>query len=140
MSQKNILVCVTQQKSCDRLIDFGLQLKKAETDQLHVLHVIKDDWKYFGTLKQEDALEYLFDAAQSRGAQLTVLKAKDIENTLVQFAEANQITDFVMGESLEEQAQQNMIRRVQSKSKRSYRFSVIPLDEPRASRRSRFSS
>lgn len=125
---KKILVCVTQQKSCERLIDFGFNLINSESDELHVIHVVKENWKYFGQLEEKDALEYLFDVSKKKDAMLTVLKAKDIEKTLADFSEANKITDIVMGESLEKSEQQNMINRLQDKTKIKVRFSVVPLD------------
>lgn len=126
--KKKVLVCVTQQKSCERLIDFGFKLINSEVDELHVIHVVKENWKYFGQLEEKDALEYLFEVSKQRNAALTVLKAKDIERTLAEFSEKNKITDIVMGESLEKSEQQNMINRLQDQTKIKVNFSVVALD------------
>lgn len=123
-----VLVCVTQQRSCERLIEQGRLLLADENDSIHVVHVVKEDWKYFGQLKEPDALEYLFEAAQSVGAELTVIKDRDIENTLAIFAKKHNITDIVMGESLEKEKQQNMIKRLQSKTK-NYRFHIVSVSQ-----------
>lgn len=98
-------------------------------DELHVVHVVKENWKYFGVLKEADALEYLFDVSKSHGAFLTVLKAKDIEQTLSGFAEKNGIDQIVMGESLEVSAQQNMIKRLQKHTSKKMKFRVVPISE-----------
>lgn len=126
--KKKVLVCVTQQKSCERLIDFGFKLINSEVDELHVIHVVKENWKYFGQLEEKDALEYLFEVSKQRNAALTVLKAKDIERTLAEFSEKHKITDIVMGESLEKSEQQNMINRLQDQTKIKVNFSVVALD------------
>ncbi|MGX8796021.1 universal stress protein [Fusibacter sp. JL298sf-3] len=126
--KKRVLVCVTQQKSCERLIDFGVNLIKTDNDELHVIHVVKENWKYFGQLEEQDALEYLFEVSKKQNAMLTVIKAKDIEKTLADFSEENKITDIVMGESLEKSEQQNMINRLQDKTRIKVRFQIVPLD------------
>lgn len=128
-AKKNIMVCVTQQKSCERLIRRGAEIRNQFDGELHVIHVVKEGWKYFGKLKESDALEYLFDRSKSYGADLTVIKAPDIEETLKTFAEKNDIDIVVMGESLEKSAQQNMIRRFKNKLKRDILIDVVPLKE-----------
>ncbi|OJV66412.1 MAG: hypothetical protein BGO41_02985 [Clostridiales bacterium 38-18] len=125
---KKIMVCVTQQKSCERLIDFGVTLRTNDADELHVIHVVKENWKYFGQLEEKDALDYLFEASKSKDAALTVLKAKDIEKTLSQFADKNKITDIIMGESFEGDEQQNMINRLQEQMTKKVKFFVVPLN------------
>ena len=122
------MVCVTQQKSCERLIDFGVTLRTNDADELHVIHVVKENWKYFGQLEEKDALDYLFEASKSKDAALTVLKAKDIEKTLSQFADKNKITDIIMGESFEGDEQQNMINRLQEQMTKKVKFYIVPLN------------
>lgn len=125
---KKIMVCVTQQKSCERLIDFGVTLRTNDADELHVIHVVKENWKYFGQLEEKDALDYLFEASKSKDAALTVIKAKDIEKTLSQFADKNKITDIIMGESFEGDEQQNMINRLQEQMTKKVKFYIVPLN------------
>lgn len=130
---KKIMVCVTQQKSCERLIDYGVKLVTNDADELHVIHVVKENWKYFGQLEEKDALDYLFEASKSKNAMLTVVKAKDIEKALSDFATKHKITDIIMGESFEGSEQQNMIHRLQEKTKIQVRFLIVPThieDEP----------
>lgn len=126
---KDIMVCVTQQKSCERLIKRGAEIKNKFDGDLHVIHVVKDGWKYFSKLKESDALEYLFDISKSYGADLTVIKAPDIEETLMSFAEKNNIEVVVMGESLEKSSQQNMIERFKRKLNRNIILDIVPIKE-----------
>jgi len=125
---KRIMVCVTQQKSCERLIDFGDRLVISDADELHVIHIVKENWKYFGQLEEKDALDYLFEASKAKNAMLTVVKAKDIEKALSDFAAKNKITDVIMGESFEGSEQQNMIRRLQEKMHTPVTFLIVPVN------------
>ncbi|MBN2897400.1 MAG: universal stress protein [Clostridia bacterium] len=121
------MVCVTQQKSCERLIERGATLNDSKHGQLFVVHVVKENWKYFGSLKESDALEYLFDVSKEHGGELHVMKSHDIESTLNAFAEKNKIDIVVMGESLEQTVQQNMIKRLQNKATKEIHFDIVPL-------------
>ncbi|MDW7660111.1 MAG: universal stress protein [Bacillota bacterium] len=125
--RKRVLVCVTQQKSCERLIEFGRNLVNSDKDELHVIHVVKENWKYFGQLEEKDALDYLFEVSKEHNAMLSVFKAKDIEKALSDFAEKHKITDIVMGESLERNEQQNMINRLQDQTEIKVRFLIVPV-------------
>lgn len=126
-NKKRIMVCVTQQKSCERLILHADNIKKHESDEIHVVHVVKENWKYFGMLKESDALDYLFESSKSYGASLSVIKATDIEETLKSYAEKNKIDIIIMGESLESTAQQNMIKRLQKKTTKEVEFDIVAI-------------
>lgn len=125
MENQKIMVCVTQQKQCKRLIERAHTLKRHEDDELFVIHVVKENWRYFGQLKEADALEYLFESAKEFGATLNVFKAKDIESTLANFAQKESVDVIVMGESLEKDLQQNMINRLQEKTIKDVDFEVV---------------
>lgn len=128
MTNKNknrIMICVTQQRSCERLIQRGAQLR-INNDELFVIHVVKDDWKYFSQMKESDALEYLFDVSKQVQANLTVLKSPDIEQTLSEFAKKNKVNIIIMGESKEKEVQQNMIKRLKGKIETDVSFDIVP--------------
>jgi len=121
------MVCVTQQKSCERLIKRGAELCKPQ-DELLVVHVVKENWRYFGKLKEADALEYLFDISKAYDAALSVIKDMDIEGALTKFAYEEQVDIIVMGESLETTKQQNMINRLENKLNRDVTIEIVPLE------------
>jgi len=121
------MVCVTQQKSCERLIKRGAELCKPQ-DELLVVHVVKENWRYFGKLKEADALEYLFDISKAYDATLSVIKEMDIEGALTKFAYEEQVDTIVMGESLETTKQQNMINRLENKLNRDVIIEIVPLE------------
>lgn len=122
------MICVTQQKSCERLIAKGARLRM-KGDELYVIHVVKEDWRYFSEMKESDALDYLFEVSKQYSANLTVLKSPEIETTLSDFADKHDVNIIVMGESKERLAQQNMIRRLQGKIDAPVSFEIVPETE-----------
>lgn len=108
----NVMVCVTQQKSCEKLIKKGVELLTNDQDELSVIHVIKDDWRYFSEMKESDALEYLYTVSKEADAELMVYKSDNIEKTLSEKAKSHNVSTIVMGQSLEKAKQQNMIKRL----------------------------
>ena len=92
----NIMVCVTNQKSCDKLISRGVE-RAGSGAKLFVVHCVQTGHNFMGTPFEGDAIEYLFTAAQLAGAGLDLLRAKDVENALVDYALAHDITLMVLG-------------------------------------------
>jgi len=94
---KKIMVCVTQQKTCDRLIKHGAEKLGSEKDELSVMHIAKEGYDFLGNHKEGEALEYLFQKSKEYGANLTVIRSTDVLKTLIEQSEKNEITDIVMG-------------------------------------------
>ena len=99
----NIMVCVTKQKTCQRLINFGTDLRKNEDDQLFVIHVTKPDYDFLGNTEEGEALEFLFQKAKDADASLTVERSENAIETLIEIARKNQITHVVVGQSGEKE-------------------------------------
>jgi len=107
---KNILVCVTQQKTCERLIRKAAALNHERQGDLYVIHVAKNEWNFLDNAKEGEALEYLFDISKSVGANLTVLKSDSIVNTIADFVRENRISLVILGESLNDHKENNFYR------------------------------
>lgn len=101
MQNENVMVCVTQQITCERLIHYGRLFRDKINGQLHVIHVTGEDQNFLGNVKENEALEYLFNISNKSGADLTVLRSKNIENTIIKFVIENNITHIVLGENKE---------------------------------------
>lgn len=99
----NVLACVTQQKSCERLIHKAAMLK-SENGSLYVIHVSKQKWNFLDNTKDGEAMEYLFSVSKSYGADLTVLNSDRVAETIAQFAQHYQIDLIVIGETPEGQS------------------------------------
>lgn len=93
-----MMVCVTNQRSCEKLINRGMELASKDTE-MHVVHCVHTGRNFMGTPYEADAIEYLFTAAQLAGAELTLLRADDVDDALVEYANANLANVIVMGAS-----------------------------------------
>lgn len=96
---ENIMVCVTGQKTCQRLIDYGKNLLASEEDRLFVIHVSAAAGHFLDTKEEGEALDFLYEKAMEAGASLTVEKADDVIGALARIAEENGITKVVAGQS-----------------------------------------
>lgn len=124
MMDNRILVCVTQQKTCERLIKTGAALRDELGGELFIIHAALNGLKFLGNSKEGDALEYLFGISKSVGAELTVLRSDNILKTITGFAKDNRITDIVVGESND--AQNNNILIDLQRKLVSVDFHIIP--------------
>ena len=95
---ENIMVCVTKQRTCQRLIDYGKTLMSSD-DTIHIIHVTGSDYNFLGDSEENKALEFLYEKSREVGADLTVLKSDDTILTLCSLAKENEITKMVVGAS-----------------------------------------
>ena len=56
----NVLVCVTQQQTCDRLITYGRKLADENGGDLMIIHIDSYEFKYLAGSDDGEALEYLY--------------------------------------------------------------------------------
>lgn len=101
MHNKKVMVCVTQQKTCERLIEDGYKEIRNDRDELYVVHVVNENETFLYENNDGDALEYLFRISKKVGADLTVIRSKDVTKAMIDFAKDNKITNIVMGTSPE---------------------------------------
>lgn len=105
---RKIMVCVTEQKTCDRLILFGHDLMLSKNDELYIIHISRSE-NFLNISKAGDALEYLYEKALEYGANLTVLKSENVLDSMVGFIDKNRITHVVLGQSGETQKENNIV-------------------------------
>lgn len=74
-----VLVLVTDQLSCDRLILAGRQLADAFQCVLEVQNIAR-----FGSAPDPEAIEHLYQISRDAGARMTVHYSEDPERSLVQ--------------------------------------------------------
>lgn len=97
-TEGNIMVCVTQQKTCERLIGSGAKLKESIGSDIYVIHVVKNNDNFLCNESEPDALQYLFNISKDAGADLTVLRSENVVETLINFANEKNIGYVVLGE------------------------------------------
>lgn len=114
--QNNIMVCVTQQKTCEKLIRIGYEVySRAENATLYVIHVVNENDKLLFNLSDGDALEYLFEITKELGADLVIKRSKDVIKTLVDFASEKEISHIVLGNATDITATKNFEQKLRRK-------------------------
>lgn len=108
----NVLVCVTQQKTCERLIRKAGELSEHIQGDLFIIHVAKNEWNFLDNIREGEALEYLFGISKSVGANLTVLKSNKIVEAIVSFAREHSIRHIVVGQSPNDHKENNFYRQL----------------------------
>jgi len=96
-----VLVCVTGQKTCERLILEGADIAKGLGAELSVLHVAAHGLNFLGNPLEGEALEYLYGISSRHGAAMTLIRADDVTRTILHHAEQIDATHLVMGHAKE---------------------------------------
>jgi len=125
-NSKNIMVCVTQQKTCERLIMDGYKALVNDKDKLFIIHVVNENENFLYDSNDGDALEYLFGVSKKVGADLTVIRSNNVIEAIENFAVNKKITNIVMGASPDGQDIEN--HRIALKLKKSLQnveFTII---------------
>ena len=82
MENASVLVCVTDQKRCERLIVAGAAISREIGARLVVLHVARPGGKMLEGEDAPQALEYLLQVSVSHGADMVVIRSSDVVGTL----------------------------------------------------------
>ena len=72
------MVCVTKQKTCQRLIDYGKSLMTSDEDTMHIIHVAGIDYNFLGDSEDGRALEYLYENKRLVNGRLAMIKGADL--------------------------------------------------------------
>ncbi|HPD89933.1 MAG: universal stress protein [Anaerovoracaceae bacterium] len=123
---KNIMVCVTQQKTCDRLINYGFQLLEETKGELYIIHVAHYEFKFLGNTEEGEALDYLYEKALEYGANLTVVRSNHVLDTLIDLVEKNKIGHLVLGQSGESNDGNNMVSMLEERLSKKTEILVVP--------------
>lgn len=121
----NILVCVTQQKTCERLINKAYELAKEYGGNLFILNVVKSDLNFLDSARESEALEYLFGISKKVGANLSVLKSDDILRTIAEYADDNEIDFIVLGKSPDKNAGERFKKKLNSLLKNGIEIRIL---------------
>lgn len=92
----SILVCVTGQKSCERLIRRGAELAREAGVMLNVLHVVRPGGNVLGFVNEPQALEYLLRVSVENGASMYVRREDDVVKAILTAAR-NEAASVIVG-------------------------------------------
>ena len=121
------MVCVTQQKTCERLIRKGAEMRDQEGGKLLVVHVTPTNLQVLGNYEQPEALDYLYEISKSVSAEMTVIRSKDTVETMENFAKNNDVSTIVLGESLKSSKENNIITELQKRLGKRMMIKIIPV-------------
>ncbi len=108
----NVLICVTRQKACERLIRAGHKVALKKGGRLYVVHVARIGENFLGNPKEGEALDYLFNISKQVGAEMIVQRSNKIADILVDFVEKHNIGVMVLGESPQPENENAIIRQL----------------------------
>ncbi len=125
---KNVMVCVTKQKTCERLIRRGYEYLGDEEGELYIIHVAHYELNFMESDKEGEALEYLYEKALEFGANLTVVRSNHVIDTLAELVSKNSITDLILGESGENSGESQFLTKLRNKVKGKAEIIVVPAE------------
>lgn len=111
--QTRIMVCVTRQKACKRLIEIGKKVSKEMAGELFVVHVVKTGSNFLGNPDEGEALDYLYEISKKANATMSVLRSDDVVQTLVDFANEYEANMIIAGESPEVKDKHSIIKQLE---------------------------
>ena len=97
--KEKVMVCVTRQKTCERLIKLGAMLAERRHCEMTVVHALRPEDAILGSADESEALEYLFEKASQYGGEVKMIRAADSAGALVNCAEECGATMIVLGAS-----------------------------------------
>ena len=99
MPDNRILVCVTDQPQCARLIRKGRELADESSAHLSVLHVRTRQKTMMGNPDISAALNQLYADAREAEAEMEIISSTEVEKTIADYAKDQQVTAIVIGTS-----------------------------------------
>ena len=97
MDESRVLVCVTGQRTCERLIAEGSRIAIERDAELSVVHVAKKGAELLDAFSEAEALEYLFKVSSDHGADMTVIRSEEEVKTVEAHARRIGATLIVLG-------------------------------------------
>lgn len=91
-ARRKTLVCVTDQFSCERIIQAGRVIANITHTELAVLNIASP-----GHLQNPEALQFLFDVSRENEADMTVLYSENFAKTMTQFIKNNRVVHLLTG-------------------------------------------
>ena len=93
-----LLVCVTGQHSCERLLELGSRVR-LPGQKMYCVHCVQTGRNFLNNLYEPLAIEFLFTCSSLFDAELTILRANNVIDALVEFAQTNRVSKIVLGPS-----------------------------------------
>ncbi len=86
------VVCITDQRGCDRIIRAGRALADMTRTQLAVINVVRPDRCY-----DSESIEYLFSVSKENDAEMVLLYSDDIAKAIIRYIKDNRVSNVLTG-------------------------------------------
>lgn len=93
-----LMVCVTGQHSCERLLELGSRVRRSG-QRMYCVHCVQTGHNFLNNIYEPLAIEFLFTCSSLYDAELTILRANNVVDALVEFAQTNRVSKIVLGPS-----------------------------------------
>ena len=93
----HILVCVTEQVNCSRLIRKGRALADLQNARLTVLHVRTRQKTMMGNPDISTALNTLYADARAADADMEIIASPNVEHTIAEYVQSHGVTHLIIG-------------------------------------------
>lgn len=123
--ENNIMVCVTKQKTCEKLIQSGVKIKEEIDGNMFVVHVSPLGANFLDNSHEGEALDYLFQISKSVGADMTVLKSSNIVESMIEFCKKNNIKTVVLGTPPKKSQEDNIVSKLSKNLGEKVEINVI---------------
>ena len=99
----NVLVCVTSQRTCDRLIEYGKELADGMDGDLIVANFIQSKFTELNLNGRAEVLEYLYQKCLEVGVNLIMIRSNNSLAAMISLTGRVFASHVVLGESHENQ-------------------------------------
>ena len=86
------VVCVTDQRRCDRIIRAGQVLAEMSDTDLAVINVAKP-----GVPQDPESLEYLFSVSKEKDAEMVLLYSENVAKAIIRYIKDNKVSYVLTG-------------------------------------------
>lgn len=94
-----VMVCVTRQTTCQRLIRQGAAIAQQLGQELIVVHALRQYERILSSSDESAALEMLFEEANKYEGQMIVIRCEDVLEGLTKCAKVNNVGLMILGAS-----------------------------------------
>lgn len=124
MEKQNVMVCITDQKKCDRLIDNAMARIDRESCDVFVVHILKNS--VITDPESGEALEYLINLCNRYGAFVSIIKSDVIKEALLKFATEKNISCIIMGETRNADPNKSVIHELKAELDHGVEIIIVP--------------
>ena len=86
------VVCVTDQRRCDRIIRAGRTLANLSGTELAVINVVRSE-----AAQNPESMEYLFSVSKENDAEMALLYSNDVAKAIIHYVKSNKVSCLLTG-------------------------------------------